>query len=159
MTRRVKGEDGQWSHDKVPVPDAIKDYNIFMGGVDLSDALIQYYSVHSKTMRWHKTFFCHFLHIAVVNAYILYQHLPVGEGETHMTHKRFSEVLMKEMVNEAKVLVATTAPHPTLSTTCMPLYFWTTPLMTAEGVFSVRPRSNRRRRRRSARGRSPRRRM
>ena len=44
VTRRLKRDNGQWSHDKVPVPDAINDYNAFMGGVDLSEALIQYYS-------------------------------------------------------------------------------------------------------------------
>uniref|UniRef100_A0A8C4IJE8 PiggyBac transposable element-derived protein domain-containing protein n=1 Tax=Dicentrarchus labrax TaxID=13489 RepID=A0A8C4IJE8_DICLA len=122
-TRRRVKEDGQWHNKNIPVPDAIRDYNRYMGGVDLSDAMIQYYSVRGKTMRWYKTFFYHFVDIAVVNSYILFKLLAIGRGETPMSHKRFREVLMKEMVDKAQAAVAAAAPRPTLSTTCMPMYF------------------------------------
>ncbi|KAJ8338432.1 hypothetical protein SKAU_G00373980 [Synaphobranchus kaupii] len=98
-TRRRVKEAGQWRYKNIPVPDAIKDYNGW-GGVDLSDALIQYYSVRGKTMRWL---------------------LAIGRSETPMTHKQFREVLIKELVAEAKAAAA--APRPTLSTTCMLMYF------------------------------------
>ncbi len=60
VLRRVKRPDGHWHRAPVDVPDVSRDYNINMGGVDLSDTLIHYYSVHGKTMRWYKTFFLSF---------------------------------------------------------------------------------------------------
>ncbi|KAL1267145.1 hypothetical protein QQF64_002820 [Cirrhinus molitorella] len=63
-----------------------------MGGVDLSDQLLQYYSTQHKTMKWYRKIFLHFLDIAATNSFIVHKEL-YGT----MTHKEFMEELIAEL--------------------------------------------------------------
>ncbi|XP_053180801.1 piggyBac transposable element-derived protein 4-like [Scomber japonicus] len=125
VKRRVK-ENGEWKITNVPIPDPILDYNHNMGGVDVSDALIGYYTVHHKTMKWYKTFFYHFMDIAVVNSFILYKELYKKKNpdmKKPLTQKRFREKLAAEMLEFAKASPSSPPSSPTPATTCMPAYY------------------------------------
>lgn len=55
-------------------PNIIKEYNASMGGVDMLDA-------HPiRTRRWYMILFWHFLSVAVINAWLLYQRDCEAQG-------------------------------------------------------------------------------
>ncbi len=125
VMRTVK-EAGVWQTKSIPVPDAVVDYNRNMGGVDTSDALIGYYSVHYKTMKWYKTFFYHFVDVAVVNSFLLHKELfklrnDPTQTKPH-TQKTFREQLAAEMLEFAEGSAPTPRP-PSTDTTCMPMFY------------------------------------
>ncbi|KAJ8359724.1 hypothetical protein SKAU_G00162490 [Synaphobranchus kaupii] len=97
--RNVRNDDGTWTSCRIPVPVSVRDYNKFMGGVDLSDALLKYYSIRRKTVKWYKALLFHFIDIAVVNGYLLHKELAAQRNCKPLTHKRFRECLIQQLVN------------------------------------------------------------
>ena len=65
--------NGEFRRMRVKRPQLVSDYNQYMSGVDKSDQLIGKYNCIRKTTRYWKTLFYHFLDIARVNSYILFQ--------------------------------------------------------------------------------------
>ena len=70
--RRTK-VNGAFRRVQVRQPAIVKDYNSYMSGVDKSDQLIGKYNSLRKTTKFWKTLFFHFLDIARVNSYIMFQ--------------------------------------------------------------------------------------
>nr|XP_023651886.1 piggyBac transposable element-derived protein 3-like isoform X2 [Paramormyrops kingsleyae] len=97
VQRRVKSKGGKWTTKIFPCPSPVVEYNSHMGGVDLSDRLIQYYSAQHKTMKWYRKLFLHFLDIAATNAYILHEELSALVQKKPMSHKDFMEELIVQL--------------------------------------------------------------
>ncbi|XP_030586306.1 piggyBac transposable element-derived protein 4-like [Archocentrus centrarchus] len=88
---------GKYRAIEVQVPTAVKDYNQFMGGVDLSDQLIGSYSSWRKSRKWYVTVLHHFIDIAVTNSYLLSKQLCSRLKQQPMTHQAFQELLTAEL--------------------------------------------------------------
>nr|XP_023699516.1 piggyBac transposable element-derived protein 4-like [Paramormyrops kingsleyae] len=94
VQRKVKSREGVWTTESFPCPSPVMEYNKYMGGVDLSDQLIQYYTTQRKRMKWYMKLFLHFLDISATNAYILHKEHMQQDG---MTHKAFMEELTAQL--------------------------------------------------------------
>lgn len=53
-------------------PRLVLEYNKYMGGVDRSDQMLNYYSCEHKTLRWYKKLAIHLFQIMLTNSYFLY---------------------------------------------------------------------------------------
>ena len=83
-------------------PTAIIDYVKKMGGVDVSDQIIQYYTILRKTVKWWKKMFFHLLSLALVNSYILHQKFGSSPSlRKKRSHKEFVIALIKELIRDA----------------------------------------------------------
>ena len=65
----------------LPLTSAVKQYNTFMGGVDMSDQLMNYHRILRQTKKYWKTLFYHLLEISVSNAAMLNKWLCMQEGK------------------------------------------------------------------------------
>lgn len=109
VKRRMKDQNERCVDVLVAIPNAIYDCNFFMGGVDLSDQLLQYYQTRRQTHKYWKTLFYHCVDISVTNAYILYEMaLPESEKSKH-DHKKFVASLINKLA-DAGSAVANLSP-------------------------------------------------
>lgn len=66
---------------EVKRPHCVKEYNRFMGGVDLADMLIELYRIDFKSRnKWYMRIFFFLFDLSIVNGWILYRRcLPTGQ--------------------------------------------------------------------------------
>ena len=70
---------------KIEKPECVYYYCGRMGGVDLSDQLLNYYSFLWKSMKWSRKLLIHLFNLAILNAYILNRHY----GSQKLSHDEF----------------------------------------------------------------------
>jgi len=85
-SRRTKVND-QFRPIHVSQPNVVADYNKYMGGVDRSDQMIGKYKVLRKTSKYWKTLFYHFLDIARVNSFIMFQEFRRKNSDISELHR------------------------------------------------------------------------
>ncbi len=81
-------------------PQAIVQYNKYMGGVDHADQLLSYYGFGHRTVRWWRRAFFFLLHMAVVNSYVLYT-IENPDKKRRLSHEQFRITLAKDLLHLA----------------------------------------------------------
>ena len=81
---------------KIENPECIYYYYGRMGGVDLSDQLVNYYSFLRKSMKWSRKLLIHLFNLVILNAYILNRHY----GCQKLTHDKIRDYLVKYLIQE-----------------------------------------------------------
>ena len=71
--------------DKIEKPEPVYYYCGWMGGVDLSDQLLNYYSFLRKSSKWSQKLLIHLFNLVLLNAYILNKHF----GCQKLTHDEY----------------------------------------------------------------------
>ena len=74
-------------------PHVVEDYNAYMGFVDKSDRMVSSYGIAHRTWKWTKKLFFHLTDMTILNAFLI--HKSCG-GK--MTHKKFREILVRELI-------------------------------------------------------------
>lgn len=82
--------------EKIEKPEAVYYYCQRMGGVDLNDQLLNYYSFLRKTLKWSKKLLIHLFNMVILNAHILNKHY----GSEKLTHDDYRDKLVKYLLHE-----------------------------------------------------------
>ena len=64
-------------------------HNIISSLLCRSDQLMAYYKMDRRTVRWYRKLFFHLLHLVVVNAHILFNHLKKESGQKSISLLKF----------------------------------------------------------------------
>ena len=88
MWRKEKGGEG-FMRESDSVPPLVPAYNFFMGGVDRTNQMCGRYITDHRCVRPWMRVFIQLLHLAVVNAYLLYKHNCRLHGKRYMSSEKF----------------------------------------------------------------------
>ena len=71
-TRTMKNEAGRFARSEIACPEAVLEYNKYMGGVNLADQLYTYYCFGRKSRKWTKKLFFYCLELMKLSSFIMY---------------------------------------------------------------------------------------
>ena len=91
-----KTQDG--SRISVPCPQAVLQYNTYMGGVDRGDQLRGYYKCRSRSRKFYKYIFTFCLDVAITNAFILMKNF--GHDQSRLIMKDFRLQLASQLIGD-----------------------------------------------------------
>lgn len=111
--RSKSSASGPRSKDDITCPHIIKQYNSFMGGVDLADMLVALYRTAFRTHRWYMAIFSQLLDMCITNAWLLYKRdfKVCGNGKL-LALKTFRRHIADNLIRTGKRYAA--------SPTCLP---------------------------------------
>ncbi len=88
--------------DLVVKPKLIVDYIHYMGGVDLTDQLQQYYSIFRKTNKYWRKLFFYLLNMLLTNAFVLNKQFG---ADSKLTQYDFRMAIVQALLGEAEDVV------------------------------------------------------
>lgn len=101
----VRRTNSRGEKEQVACPNAIIDYNKYMGGVDKFDQYMASYNISWKSRRWWMKIWFYLIEAAIVNSYIIYKDTWAKAhpgGTKPMTHLMFRSKLADELIGETK---------------------------------------------------------
>lgn len=97
----VKRTNREGKKEEVPCPEAISDYNKYMGGVDRMDQMHAAYSVARKSRRWWIKLFYYFFDMAIINAFVIFKEWQKQNNVSKpMTQLQFRSLLVNELIGK-----------------------------------------------------------
>ena len=82
--------------EKIEKPEAVYYYCGRMGGVDLSDQLLQYFSFIKKSTKWSRKLLIPKFNLVILNVYALNKHY----GCEKLTHNEYRDKIVKYLLTE-----------------------------------------------------------
>ena len=94
----VMVETGKTRRDgtKIEKPEAVYYYCKKMGGVDLNDQLLNYYSFLRKSIKWSRKLLIHLFNMCILNAHILNKNY----GSQKLSHDEYRDRIIKHLISE-----------------------------------------------------------
>ena len=113
VTTVLKRPKGERNKQPLPCPTCIADYNQHMGGVDLMDQQLSYYSLtQRRSLKWWKKLFWCLIDIAVINSWIIFR--ANNPQSSIDTQRRYRIELCRQLIQPLLDLKASPECPPSL---------------------------------------------